>query len=334
MIDTLEAERFGPLGDRPLWLTDACAPGAAVEAEAMATHSQAVIIGLDPTGRLPAVDPAPFDALLTTASAPPRPWVAVPASRWEDRLARIAAIVAAAPVAACTAMRVLRIEETLSFGDAIHLESLGYSALLGGAAFHRWRHDHARGAPVAHPSTAFVEIAREDDHVTIDLARPDRRNGMCAGMRDALFDALAAVLDDPSRPTVCLSGRGACFSTGGDLDEFGTASDLANAHAIRTARSCALLLHRLGERAQVLLHGACIGSGIEIAAAAPHRIGRTGVFFQLPELTMGLMPGAGGTVTLPRAIGRHRTAAMLLTGRRIDGATALAWGLLTALEAA
>lgn len=78
--------------------------------------------------------------------------------------------------------------------------------------------------------------------------------------------------------------------------------------------------------------GACIGLGIGVPAAAAQRIGRPTHFAQLPELAMELMPGAGDTVTLPRAIGQQRTAALPLTGCRIDAATALDWGLLTALE--
>ena len=333
MIDTLEAEGFGPLGPRLLQVLDCADPDCAAPAHELRARTEAVIVGIDRAGALPPLDPTAFDALLTTAALPPRPWMAVPASRLDERLAVIGRIVAAAPIAASVAMRVLRLNEALSFTEGIHIESLAYSALLGGGEFRRWREDHpvASSAPSA---AAFLQFDRADLTVTIELDRPGERNAICAGMRDALFDALAAVIDDPTAPAVVLSGRGACFSTGGALAEFGTAQDLAGAHAIRTARSCALLLHRLGNRAEAWLHGACVGSGIEIPAAATRRIGRAGAFFQLPELTMGLIPGAGGTVTLPRAIGRHRTAAMLLSARRIDAATALDWGLLTGLEAA
>ena len=58
-----------------------------------------------------------------------------------------------------------------------------------------------------------------------------------------------------------------------------------------------------------------------------------GAFFQLPELGMGLVPGAGGTVSLPRRIGRQRTAWLALSGERIDAETALAWGLVDCIEA-
>jgi enoyl-CoA hydratase/carnithine racemase len=151
-------------------------------------------------------------------------------------------------------------------------------------------------------------------------------------MRDALYEALAAALDDPSAPYVTLCGAGACFSTGGDVNEFGANKDLAAAHTIRTLRSIARLIFALGERAEARLHGACIGAGIEIAAAASRRIARENAFFQLPELKMGLIPGAGGTVSVARAVGRHRACAMMLSGARVSAATALDWGLIHAIS--
>jgi enoyl-CoA hydratase/carnithine racemase len=173
---------------------------------------------------------------------------------------------------------------------------------------------------------------RHDDSVTLTLTDPHTTNAMTAQMRDLLYEALANAIEDPTSPSVMVRGEGRCFSTGGDLPEFGTATDLAMAHALRTARSCAALLHRLGERAAVRLHGACIGSGIEIAAAASRRIAAQGTFFQLPELKMGLIPGAGGTVSIPRAIGRHRTLWLVLSGARLGAAKALAWGLIDEIE--
>lgn len=332
VIDTIEAERFSALGDRPLCLIDLQSAGAVDRSVELSFRTQAVIVGLDAAGSLPAVDSAPFDTLLTTASDPPAPWVSVPLARWSDRIDGIAANVQGAPIAASVAMQLLRSTSSLPFEEVVRLESLAYSTLLGGEAFRLWRGEHPAAAPAPAPGSGhFVEMRRDDDAITILLANPSTRNAMCAGMRDALFNALAAALDDPTRPSVTLEGAGACFSTGGDLAEFGSATDLAAAHVVRTLRSCAALLHRLGDRASVVLHGACIGSGLEVPAAASRRVARAGAFFQLPELAMGLMPGAGGTATLPRAIGRHRTAYMLLSGRRIDAATALAWNLIRAI---
>ena len=76
------------------------------------------------------------------------------------------------------------------------------------------------------------------------------------------------------------------------------------------------------------LHGASIGAGIEISAFAGRVVADPETMISLPEVRMGLIPGAGGTVSLPRRIGRHRTAFLALTGAPLDAETARAWGLV------
>jgi hypothetical protein len=74
------------------------------------------------------------------------------------------------------------------------------------------------------------------------------------------------------------------------------------------------------------LHGACIGSGIEFPAFAGRVVAAPDAWFQLPELTFGLIPGAGGCVSISRRIGRQRMARLVLSGNRIMAERALAWG--------
>jgi len=74
-----------------------------------------------------------------------------------------------------------------------------------------------------------------------------------------------------------------------------------------------------------------MGAGIEVPAFAAHVSAAADSRIALPELGIGLVPGAGGTVSIPRRIGRHRAAALGLSGSVIDGATALAWGLVDAV---
>jgi len=144
-------------------------------------------------------------------------------------------------------------------------------------------------------------------------------------------EALQAALDLGEGPVV-LEGEGPAFSAGGDLDEFGSFADPAEAHMIRRLRSAAAMVAKLGARITARLHGACVGAGIEIPAAAGRVTARLDARFQLPEVGMGLIPGAGGTATLPRRIGRRRTCYMAISGRFIDPATALAWGLVDEIE--
>jgi enoyl-CoA hydratase/carnithine racemase len=88
----------------------------------------------------------------------------------------------------------------------------------------------------------------------------------------------------------------------------------------------------MSDRVTANIHGACMGSGIEIAAFAHRVVAHPDTRLALPEVGMGLVPGAGGTVSLPRRVGRHRTALLALSGATIDAPTALRWGLVDAVE--
>ena len=224
---------------------------------------------------------------------------------------------------------VLKVTPQLPVEDGMVVESLAFSALLAGPDFLSWRRSRPRRetSPVANP----VRLARSGDVLDICLDVPKRHNAFSAAMRDALVEALEVARWDSSVSEVHLTGAGPSFSSGGDLDEFGTTPDVVTAHAIRMDRSAGLAVHRLRDRVHPLLHGACIGAGIEVPAFANHVRARTDAFFCLPEMALGMIPGAGGTVSIPRRIGRWRTAYLALTGRRIDAATALSWGLVDEL---
>ncbi|ALJ12909.1 enoyl-CoA hydratase/isomerase family protein [Sphingopyxis macrogoltabida] len=325
IADHLDADRLSAPGGVPVLAVDAATwrrPVAPI---------QAAVIGLDPDGALPPVGEDDFDVLVTAAENAPRPWVSVGKQRFDTAVAQLANAAYANPLATTIAAQVLRLTAKLPLADALTVESLAYSALLGGEEFRRWRVRSAPDAPTL-PPVEPVTAARQADRLTLTLNDPANRNAMTATMRDALYEALANALDDPTEPAVALQGAGRCFSTGGALAEFGTATDLAEAHAVRMLHSCARALDTLGERGTVRLHGACVGSGIEVAAAAHHRIAASDAWFQLPELAMGLIPGAGGTATVTRAIGRHRSYWMLLSGKRIDARIASEWGLIHAIE--
>ena len=155
-------------------------------------------------------------------------------------------------------------------------------------------------------------------------------------MRGALCEALELACLDDRIDRLVLSGAGPSFCAGGDLAEFGQAPDAGIAHQSRIAGSAGAMLHRLGlrigEGLQVHLHGACIGAGIELSAFVPHVIAAADTVCQLPELNFGLIPGAGGTVSLVRRIGRVRTAFLALSGQSISARQAHAWGLIDELR--
>lgn len=323
--DLLAGARYSPIGGDPLIFVD-------FAQDIIGPQEGAIRVAIDRRGALPDIDPSAFDLALTTASDAPAPWTWVVPERVDDAITRIRAVCGNAPIAATVLARVLRLGDILPFDAALEVESLAYSTLLVGAEFAAWRKARPPGGADDGRDEGGVVYARDGDQVTLSLAAPSTRNAMTAAMRDALYEALVNVLEDPSLPMVVLQGQGRCFSTGGHLPEFGVARDVAAAHIIRSERSCSRILHLLEDRATVRLHGACIGSGIEVPAAAGFRIATPATFAQLPELTMGLIPGAGGTVTLPRAIGRHRTMWLALTAQRMNARQGLAWGLYHAVE--
>ena len=219
----------------------------------------------------------------------------------------------------------------LAFEEALALESIAYSMLLASEGFRAWRASTPRRERPKDEGQR-VRIDETDGGLAIRLTRPERRNAFDTAMRDQLAEALGFALEHPDAPAVTLGGEGPAFSAGGDLDEFGSADDAGWAHMIRTQRSPAALAYALGPQLTARLHGACVGAGIEVPAAASRVTARPGAFFRLPEVSMGLIPGAGGTATIPRRVGRQRACYMAISGADIDLATALAWGLVDEVE--
>ena len=214
-------------------------------------------------------------------------------------------------------------------------ESLAYSTVQAGPEFARWLDERgpARMPDIADP----VQAQREGDTLRINFNRPQRHNAFSTDARAALLEALAVALLDPSVTGIVLSGNGPSFCSGGDLAEFGTFADPASAHLARTRHSPALALDaltaRLGRACRAEVHGAVMGSGLEMAAFCGWVAAHDDSVFGLPELGLGLIPGAGGTVSVTRRIGRWRTAYLVLFGHTIDAGTALAWGLVDATYA-
>jgi enoyl-CoA hydratase/carnithine racemase len=249
----------------------------------------------------------------------------------DSALADLAARVDRWPIAAATCDDVLRaVDPTGPALRGVMTESLAYSTLQAGPEFARWL---AERGPAAMPHIADpVQARRDGDTLRIAFNRPQRHNAFSTDARAALLEALTVAQLDPSVDQVVLTGNGPSFCSGGDLAEFGTFSDPASAHLARTRYSPALMLDaltsRLGQACRAEVHGRVLGSGLEMAAFCGRVAASRDAVFGLPELSLGLIPGAGGTVSVTRRIGRWRTAYLVLSGRTVDAATALAWGLV------
>ncbi|HCP23700.1 MAG: enoyl-CoA hydratase/isomerase family protein [SAR202 cluster bacterium] len=163
----------------------------------------------------------------------------------------------------------------------------------------------------------------------ISLNRPQVVNAYNIQMRDDFSQALDAVALDPDVGCLLITGEGRGFCSGADLSEFGTAPSQVIAREVRWERDVWGQLVNLDRPVVAAVHGFCIGSGLEITLLSDVRIAATGTVFALPEVQLGMIPAAGGTQTLPRAVGRSKALDLLLTGRRFDSAEALAMGIVT-----
>jgi hypothetical protein len=248
-------------------------------------------------------------------------------------IAELAARVDRWPLAAAVCDDVLRsVDPAGPTLVGVVTESLAYSTLQGGPEFARWL---AERGPARPPDLADpVQAHRDGNTLRIAFNRPQRHNAFSTDARAALLEALAVAQLDPSVDEVVLTGNGPSFCSGGDLDEFGTLRDPASAHLARTRYSPALVLDaltaQLGEACRAEVHGQVLGSGLEMSAFCGRVLCRPDAVFGLPELSLGLIPGAGGTVSVTRRIGRWRTAYLVLSGQTIDADIALAWGLVDA----
>ncbi|MCU1593333.1 MAG: enoyl-CoA hydratase/isomerase family protein [Frankiales bacterium] len=277
------------------------------------------------------VDPRVADVLDLVLTELPGPRGSVRVGSVEQAVAAVTTAVRACPRASLVLAALLRQTALLPVAEALAAEASAYSTLLAGPEFAWWLRDRGPARAPRDDDDQRLDVERDGDVLRIRLSRVVRRNAFDAAMRVALSEALEVAVLDPA-VRIELSGAGPVFSAGGDLDEFGSAADPATAWVVRTGDSPAHTLGRLSSRTEARVHGACAGAGVELPAFASRVVADPGTTFRLPELAMGLLPGAGGTVSLTRRIGRWRTLWLGLTGVALDAPTALEWGLVDALE--
>ena len=246
-------------------------------------------------------------------------------------LSAVIATITEAPITSMIFVQLLRLVEQLPLEQALVAESLAYATLQVGGEFRHWLASRGSISPACSGSGSPLQMTRMGEHLSLSLNRPENRNAVNIEMRDALVEAFEMACIDDSITRVTLDGIGQCFSVGGDFREFGQTTDAAVAHWVRSIRMPGYFLARCAEKVTAHVHGACIGSGIEIPAFSCHLTAARKTFFQLPEIRMGLIPGAGGCVSISRRIGRQKMAYMALSARRINADVALSWGLIDAI---
>lgn len=147
-------------------------------------------------------------------------------------------------------------------------------------------------------------------------------NALGAAVRAHLAAALAEARQSPDILAVVIRGEGRMFSAGADIGEFGKPSAAPILPEVIAA------VEAMTKPVVAALHGAALGGGLELALGAHARVALAGASLGLPEVTLGILPGAGGTQRLPRLIGAEAALRMMLTGSPVTAAEALDLGLV------
>lgn len=152
-------------------------------------------------------------------------------------------------------------------------------------------------------------------------------NALGAAVRAGLADGLAAALADPSVGAIVLCAVGPSFSAGADIREFGHPAP----QGVPGLPELCNRIEASGKTVVAAIQGAALGGGLELALAAHVRLAGPRARFGLPEVALGLLPGAGGTQRTPRLTGAGPALRLMLTGKPVSAQEALAIGLVDAV---
>lgn len=183
--------------------------------------------------------------------------------------------------------------------------------------------------------SSLIQVQQRDPLVEIIINRPEKRNAINWPMMEGLSAAIDSVEHIKGARAVLLRGEGTGFSAGIDLMGF---SDLIerfgenwrdNLFPLTAAYQAVVnKFERCSLPVIALLHGYCLGLGLEMALACDFRIAAEGTKIGLPETRLGIIPDVGGTTRLTRLIGPARAKELIMTGRNVDLNHAERWGLV------
>lgn len=169
-----------------------------------------------------------------------------------------------------------------------------------------------------------------DGIATITLNRPQAINAINARIRELLPAAVMAAEEDREVRVILIRGAGPKgFCSGADIREFEAPGSSLEARAIKHAATWIDVLAEARKPTLAAIHGYCLGGGLEIAVACDIRIAAEDATFGQPEVSLAIIPGAGGTQRLPRIVGLSQALRLIMTGERIDAADALRIGLVS-----
>jgi len=168
---------------------------------------------------------------------------------------------------------------------------------------------------------AVTDYALVGDVGVVTLNSPPV-NALSAAVRDGLAGGVAAALADPDAKAVVIVCEGRTFIAGADITEFGGPQKGASLYDVQDA------MEGSSKPVVAAIHGTALGGGLEVALCAHYRVAVPSARCGLPEVNLGLLPGAGGTQRLPRIVGPQRALEMMTSGQHVPAAECLAMGLV------
>ena len=174
--------------------------------------------------------------------------------------------------------------------------------------------------------TILVDI--KEGVASLSFNRPDKLNALNREMAGELRQAVEEIAQDPSVRVLVLSGQGRSFMAGADITNFVGMDPLAARGFAQRAHAVLSRLGSLEIPVIAAVHGYALGGGLEIALACDFIYAAAGTKFGLPEITLGFIPGVGGTQRLARLVGRSITKEIIMTGRFLEAEEARTFGLV------
>ncbi|MGK7312531.1 MAG: enoyl-CoA hydratase/isomerase family protein [Candidatus Longimicrobiales bacterium M2_2A_002] len=179
-----------------------------------------------------------------------------------------------------------------------------------------------------------IRIERDGRRATVIVDRPDKLNALNDETIDELYVAFHTLAEDDDIGGLVITGEGEkAFVAGADIAELATMGSIDGIDVSRKGQDAFRLLEEMGKPVVAAVNGYALGGGLELALACHLRVASEKAKFGLPEVKLGIIPGYGGTVRLPRIVGRGRALELILTGEMIGADRAYEMGLVNKVVA-